>query len=487
MDMTPVTADAGALRNRVAQLIDAGRTGAARPLLAAARTLSPDGCPDIALLMARLDWRDGNLDRAMRTLTDAIIASPAHAGLRKSRSELSRTQGDLDGAARDAAEAVILDRVDPAAKALLGNALLELGRTGDAIACLTDAVAAAPSAATYREALATALEKAGQTEAALRLLREGMAISPANVALNNAATLLCMRRRDFDGAVRMAEQARLLGIADACTFGMKGHALASLGNHEEAAIAYQDALKLGPEDPYVRHLVMAAGAMPSGKRAPEEYIKAVFDGYADRFEAHLISLSYTVPVRIRLALEAHPVIAAGHPLGPVLDLGCGTGLVALAASDLPLGPITGVDLSPRMLDQARAKGLYADLREADIMAELTADSPQQWPLIIAADVLVYFGALEDVFAAVHARLKPGGWFVFSIEDLLADHAGVVPGNGSWALHRLGRYAHSADYIFETACAAGFRMVRMDRQPMRQEAGQGVPGMLIVVERLRHDG
>jgi predicted TPR repeat methyltransferase len=487
MDLLHASPEAETLRLRVARLIDSGRTGAARPLLAAARTLSPDGCPDIALLAARLAWRDGDMGLAMRQLDGAIGACPEHVGLRKARAELHQINDNLDGAARDAAEAVMLDRHDPEAKAILGAAMLDLGRTADAIGCLTEAVAAAPEAAAYREALASALEKAGECDAAVSVLQQGIALAPANVALRNAAALICLRRRDFTGAVRLAEQARIVGVADACTFGMKGHALASLGDHDAATLAYQDALKLGPDDPYVRHLVMAAGALPSGKQAPLEYVKTVFDGYADRFETHLIALGYVAPIRIRMALETHPKIAAGQDLGPVLDLGCGTGLVALAIGDLPLGPIIGVDLSPRMLDQARAKRLYAELREADILTALRTATTERWPLIVAADVLVYFGALEDLFAAVHDRLEPGGWFIFSIEHLLPDHDGILPGNGSWALHRLGRYAHTPDYIDETVINAGFRVVRMDRQPMRQEAGLGVPGMLIAVERLRHDG
>ncbi len=485
MDLEPISVEAGTLCHRVGQLIDAGRTGAARPLLAAARSLAPDGSPELSLLSVRLARHDGDLHQALRELDGAIAATPDHPGLRKSRSDLHQQMGDLDGATRDAAEAVILDRTDPEAKALLGGMLLELRRTTEAVACLSEAVAAAPRAIAYREALATALEAGGDADAALRVLSDGIALIPDSVALRNAATLVCLRRRDFAGAVRLAEQARMMGMADACTFGMKGHALASLGEHDEATLAYQEALKLGPNDPYVRHLVMAAGALPSGKRAPPEYVTAVFDGYADRFETHLLALGYVAPVRIRLALETHPKLAHDEPLGPVLDLGCGTGLVALAIGDLPLGPITGVDLSPRMLEQARAKRLYAELRQDDIMSDLTRQTDQRWPVIIAADVLVYFGALEDVFAAVHARLEPGGWFLFSIEDLLADHDGTIAGNGSWALHRLGRYAHTTDYVHDTLTAAGFRVVRCDRQPMRQEAGQGVPGMLIVAERLRH--
>jgi predicted TPR repeat methyltransferase len=238
-----------------------------------------------------------------------------------------------------------------------------------------------------------------------------------------------------------------VGIADACTFGMKGHALSSLGEHEQAALAYQDALKLAPEDPYVWHLVVSSTALLDSKRAPEGYIRTVFDGYADRFEHHLLSLQYGIPGAIRTILLNHPKIASGLSLGKVLDLGCGTGLVALAIGDLPIESFTG---------------------------------------IVAADVLCYMGALEDLLALVHQHLEEGGWFIFSVERLLPDHDGVVAGNGNWALQRQGRYAHTEDYVYEAVCAAGFRVLRIDRPSIRQEAGADVPGLLMAVERMRHD-
>ena len=303
--------------------------------------------------------------------------------------------------------------------------------------------------------------------------------------VRNAAILLSIRRRDFIRAVRLAEQARSVGIADACTFGMKGHALSSLGEHEQAALAYQEALKLAPEDPYVRHLVVSSTALLDSKRAPEGYIRTVFDGYADRFEHHLLSLQYNIPAAIRTILLNHPKIASGLSLGKVLDLGCGTGLVALAIGDLPIRSFTGVDLSPRMLAHARVKRIYTELREGDIITDL-ATHDEQWPLIAAADVLCYMGALEDLLALVHQRLEEGGWFIFSVERLLPDHDGVVPGNGNWALQRQGRYAHTEDYVYEAVCAAGFRVLRIDRPSIRQEAGADVPGLLMAIERMRHD-
>jgi predicted TPR repeat methyltransferase len=486
MDTIHVTADADALRIRASELVDAGRITAARPLLAAALALGPPS-PELTLISARIAVAAGEWDQAIQELDSAIALEPSHPGLRKCRADARQRQGDRDGATRDAAEAVILDPKDPHAKALLGAALIDLRRYAEAVACLGEAVRDVPKNLAYRETLAIGMEKAGDPDAALMVLTDGIALCPASISIRNAAILLCVRRRDYVQAVRLAEQSRSLGIADACTFGLKGHALSSLGQHDEAALAYQEALKLGPEDPYVRHLVASSGAMPSNaRRAPEAYIRTIFDGYADRFESHLIALGYSIPGAMRAPLLSHPKVLAGVQIGPVLDLGCGTGMVALALGDLPVGPFTGVDLSSRMLAHARAKRLYAELREADIITELSGQS-QRWPLIVAADVLCYFGALEELLALVHQRLEPGGWFMFSVEQLLPDHDGLVPGNGNWALQRQGRYAHNEHYVYEAVIAAGFRVLLLHRPVIRQEAGADVPGLLFAVERIRHDG
>ena len=81
-----------------------------------------------------------------------------------------------------------------------------------------------------------------------------------------------------------------------------------------------------------------------------------------------------------------------------------------------------------------------------------------------------------------ARLDPGGWFVFSVEELLPDHDGTVPGNGAWALQRQGRYAHSFAYVAAAAQAAGFHARLMEPQTIRFEANAPVAGTFAVLER-----
>ena len=286
METLQTTAGPDALTARIAALIHAGRPQAARPLLAAVRRRAP-ASPDLSVLGARLALCEGHTDLALQELDDAITLHPEHASLRKCRAEVRIRLGDTIGAAADAAEAVIFDNGDPEAKAQLGVLMLELKRPADAVACLGEAASMDKGNPTYREGLAAAQEANGNADAALATLNAAIADMPWRTELRNAAVLLSIRRRDFIAAHRLAEEARAAGITDACTFGLMGHALSSLGRHAEATDAYAEALKLGPNDPYVRHLAAATGVQSSATRAPVEYLRTVFDGYADRFEVRI--------------------------------------------------------------------------------------------------------------------------------------------------------------------------------------------------------
>ncbi len=90
-----------------------------------------------------------------------------------------------------------------------------------------------------------------------------------------------------------------------------------------------------------------------------------FAAYYDRSFAE--ALGYIYPQAIA------SVLAACRPCeGPVLDIGCGTGLVATAIhTQAPQTVIHGVDLSPEMLEKARAKDAYAALFAADLTGDIS--------------------------------------------------------------------------------------------------------------------
>src|ERR1700722_10403832 len=106
MDTLHVTASADALRKRASALLEAGRIGAARPILAAARALSTES-PEFALIAARIALGSGTWQAALQELDKGIAIAPDHVGLLKCRADVRRRIGDHEGAARDAADAVI--------------------------------------------------------------------------------------------------------------------------------------------------------------------------------------------------------------------------------------------------------------------------------------------------------------------------------------------------------------------------------------------
>jgi predicted TPR repeat methyltransferase len=175
-------------------------------------------------------------------------------------------------------------------------------------------------------------------------------------------------------------------------------------------------------------------------------------------------LGYQVP---RLLYEA--VAGAGDDLD-VLDLGCGTGLCGPLLRPIARH-LVGVDLSPRMLSLAAARGLYDQLNCAEL-TEWLAACPA-FDLVVAADVLCYFGELDLAFAAVRAVLTPGGCFASSLE------AGTQP----FVLRPHGRYQHQREYIEGSLGRAGFQDVRISQAVLRYERKDPVAGH-IVVARVR---
>lgn len=465
------------LVRRALEMIRAGRIHAARAMLnALVRMDAPP--PDLAEIEGSLLLREGRPAEALPILTSAIAATPDRPALYLCRADARIQMNDAAGAASDAADAVVLDRTSHAAKAMLGVALIELGRHADATGCLHEAVRQQPRSAAYRQGLAAAQERGGDSVAAGVTIAAGLLELPESLPLHIAGIMVAMRRRDFTAAAGLAEAARLAGVADACVFGLRGHALSSLGRSDEALAAYAEALKLAPEDRYVRHLVASGGLGKQVDRAPAEYLQTVFDGYADRFEEHLIGLGYRVPGLLRA--EAGRLLdrrAGNSPdpiFGPILDLGCGTGLAAVALSDLPGGPWTGVDLSGRMLAAACDKKLYHDLIQDDLLAML-GKTTAQWQLILAADVFCYFGALDTVLPLAAARLAPGGAMMFTVEEL---EDAAQP----WQLGRQGRFSHGYAYIAALTAQTGLSVRTLRRETLRYEGGAPVPGLLVVLEQ-----
>jgi predicted TPR repeat methyltransferase len=246
-----------------------------------------------------------------------------------------------------------------------------------------------------------------------------------------------------------------------------GEARAQAAESDGAVAAFRRYLALDPADSMGAAMNLSLlGAATTPKGMTPAFIRRLFDNYAERFEDSLVkALHYSAPQALRAALEAH---APGRTFARVLDLGCGTGLAGAAFRSLA-HRLDGVDLSPRMVAEANAKGVYDSTAVADIVAHL-GGFKGAFDLITAADVLVYFGDLDDVFAAVRAALTPDGLFVFTVQR----HEGAA-----FSLGEERRFSHSRGYIGELAAKSALSLVALTDGVFRRDKGVDVPGLLVV--------
>jgi predicted TPR repeat methyltransferase len=154
----------------------------------------------------------------------------------------------------------------------------------------------------------------------------------------------------------------------------------------------------------------------------------------------------------------------------ILDAGCGTGLCGPLVAPYARR-LVGVDLSERMLDQARGRSVYDELVKGELTAYLTGCAAT-FDVILSADTLVYFGPLEVVAGAAENALRPGGRLIFTVEKM-AD-GGEEDG---YSLGTSGRYRHAREYVQRVLTAAGLRP-EIAAAELRLEAGEPVAGLVV---------
>ncbi len=248
------------------------------------------------------------------------------------------------------------------------------------------------------------------------------------------------------------------------------------GNAESAVEAYRKTVSLDPDDIFGAGLKLALlGAAEMPDQPPSRYVERLFDDYAARFETSLVEkLDYTVPQKL-----AALVVATGRKYSLAVDLGCGTGLLGPEIRS-HVSRLEGYDLSQNMLAKAHEKAIYDHLAQADLSlapeaSGVLAEGPDhRADLITAADVLMYLGNLESVFAIVERLAAPGADFAFSVED-------AGEGDGFRLAPSL-RYAHAETYVRGLCSRYGFEIIETVKTTIRKDAGRPVFGILFLARR-----
>lgn len=148
-----------------------------------------------------------------------------------------------------------------------------------------------------------------------------------------------------------------------------------------------------------------------------------------------------------------------------IDLGCGTGLAAAAFAEM-VDQFIGIDLSPGMIENARATGLYARLKVTDMLEGLRSTPDSGVELVLAADAMVYVADLFPLLKEASLVLACGGLLAFTLERHDGDR--FIMGEGR-------RYAHSASYVRASIEAAGLEVLQLEQQyPHRERRPRAGP-------------
>lgn len=336
--------------------------------------------------------------------------------------------GRLAQAERDFAAA--LDLVPGRVSTLtnLGAVRLKLGRLDDAVALLQEAIAHEPDNVEALSHLAAAQAELGQLAAALEHAERAVRLQPQV------------------GAVWM----------------LRGSILRTIGHLPAAIESFRQAAAHGADSELNRYYLAALGGGEAPRAPPRVYVESLFDSYAHEFDAHLVQdLHYRAPDILVAGLRPN-----GQRMRAALDLGCGTGICGRLLRPLT-DRLDGVDMSHSMVERARAAGCYDEVAQSDI-AEFLHATPRRYDLVLAADVFIYVGALEGVFAGVARMTDPGARFCFSVE--------IAPPGADLVLQPSLRYAHSAGYIRKLAEPHGFEISATAEHPIREDQGLPIPGL-----------
>jgi predicted TPR repeat methyltransferase len=155
----------------------------------------------------------------------------------------------------------------------------------------------------------------------------------------------------------------------------------------------------------------ALGAVYEAK-APDE-VAALYDRWADTYDAEMATAGYRHP-SICLALLARHLPRGASPL---LDAGCGTGLIGEWLGITGYPEVEGLDISEGMLARARAKGAYRGLHRLALGGELPfADG--HFAGIVSAGVFTSGHVGVEGLPELIRICRPGGVIVLTVKNTL---------------------------------------------------------------------
>ncbi|MBQ9271176.1 MAG: tetratricopeptide repeat protein [Alphaproteobacteria bacterium] len=474
-------------------------------------SLKPD-CKEAHFGLGNLYWAQNNLEDAKEQFSAALKIDSDYTAVATNLAEVSDDTDSLEklsagnpqalyylgrrafnarnftSAAKYLSNADALTQ-DDEIKSMLGESELALGHKEQAQKLFYQALSINPHNLSALMNLADMEADSHNFGEAEKFYKRGLEIAPDNLRLHtNYAEMLCRNKRTLEGLEEYRQAVILSPQTPELSYNLSlilksleeyeqaldlmFHAFYLASKHTDWSLNIAETLVLFneqapekarkicenwyqkmPENIIVQHLWSAINHQTAANE--KEYNALLFDNFAATYEQTLKNIQYSVVDKIA---ELYAPLK-----GKILDLGCGTGLVAQKLKN-DGNTFVGIDISAKMLELARQKNVYTELHQADILTYLS-DSHSDFDAVIAADVFCYFGDLRSIIAAVSpTRL------IFSIETDSTAEKFTIQANG--------RYKHNPQYIELLLRNSGYTEITQTELILRRENGKDVVGCII---------
>jgi predicted TPR repeat methyltransferase len=359
----------------------------------------------------------------------------------------------------------VTNESDPIAQA---QAQIAAGHAHEAARALRARLADGRGGALARTTLVTALLASGDVRGALAEAREALFLNPDLPAVLVALGQALLAAENLPAAIAEFQRALRLDPGHVEARFLTGCAWAQAGEADKALEIFDglDRVAPGLDSQLLASWTARARAMKDAVRSDPGYVRHLFDQFSADYDSRMRGpLAYAAPEILR---DLADMVMHGRSQLSILDLGCGTGLAGAVFQPLA-ARLDGLDLSPAMLEKARARGIYDDLAVGDIETALAAPG-RSYDLILAADTLVYLGDLAPVFRGARSRLTAEGYFLFTVEAA----------EDGFELGPKRRWRHADAYLRTTAAVAGFTVTGLVAAAPRREANLPVAGFAVAL-------
>jgi predicted TPR repeat methyltransferase len=417
-------------------------------------------------------------DKAAEYLQQALAINPSH---NPAISLLIMVYIALEQPTRAEALCDVLYGADPNnAEVLLQFGLIRKlqNRFDEAISFFDRALILQPDEVNILVNKGLSLQATGNIDGAITIFQRLVEVDQENAKIWYILAIAWLASSNLIEGIKCFEKAFALNPADIETGRQLAQSLRHVGRVEDSELVCKKILRIDPENAEALFFQDAFSRQKNNEslgRVPAEVTRQIYkgEGIGKRFDSSLKnSLEYKVPEVLNDAVREAILSDSVDRKINILELGCGSGLCGSRFSDIA-SSLIGTDISPDMLAAAKEKNAYTDLYAADL-TDVLDKYDGEMDLIIAMDVLCYFGDLTQIFQRCANALTGKGIFAFSVVKPMTP--------AIWELHIKGFFVHSLDHLEQVAANTGFSQIYSKELPLRRELNEDQYGYVCLYQK-----